>query len=109
MITSPLPLQRANIPSVVAHPWLSKPAPACCRLDGTSGAELEPVSALAFNGSASLLAAYSGSSGTLRIWTMVQSWTQSMAQRLRGLEPTLPGAVLKVIAGVTPWLPSSPS
>ena len=64
------------------------------------------MSALVFNSSASLLAAYSGSSGTLRIWTMAQSWTQSMAQRLRGLEPTLPGAVLKVTLCVSHWLPA---
>ena len=77
--------------------FISKPTSVCRRLDGTSMAEQEPVSALAFNGSASLLAAYSGSSGTLRVWSLAQSWTQSVAQRLRGLEPTLPGAVLQVI------------
>ena len=95
---SALPLLHASVPCAMPRLWVSKPEPACTRLHGTSAAKLEPVSALAFNGSASLLAAYSGGSGSLRVWSLAQSWTQSVAQRLRGLEPTLPDAVLKVVA-----------
>ena len=76
--------------------WLTPVSASVPRPDGASFADLEAVSALAFNSSASLLAAYCASSGTLRIWSLVQSWAQSMAQRLRGVEPQLPNAAVQV-------------